>query len=69
MRLILTMCFLVFLWVVGFHDGHNPKPDIQLCPNGQPALIDWHGHWCEEMKDEPKPEPRLQGLQREWRDA
>lgn len=74
MKLILTLCALVYIWNVGFHDGHNPKPDPNplLCPSGKPALIDWHGYWCEEMNDEPRIEPeqpKQQNVQRQWRDA
>lgn len=47
MRMLFTLAAIVYIWLVGFHDGHNPEPTIVKCPGGEPAMLDWYGYTCE----------------------
>ena len=63
MRTLLILGVIAYIWIVGFHDGHNPKPHIVYCPSGEPALVDWHGYFCEEFEHERKLEDDRRRLQ------
>ena len=52
MRTLLTLTVLVYIWLVGFHDGHNPEPDPVRCKNGELAMLDWYGYTCREAIDD-----------------